>query len=271
MSWSGFESAAASIDTVGQGYRNNPYSYGKMSSDSKPNNWESLRKRARALENEIDLKLVTFSKLGTNMKSSKPKKEDQEPLLGDNSGEVESLQSDLESLLQQLGQVNDDMGNFASGAGAGQSAAIHHTLQRHTEILQDYRQEFKKTSANIAAMVEREDLLNSVHSDISGYRTGQGKKRNQKMDSLQREMEHVRNSEQLIDEQISIALDTRESLVNQREILKAVQTKLNDLTNKFPMINNLVSKINFRKRRDTIILGLVIGLCLTFMIWYMFG
>jgi Golgi SNAP receptor complex protein 1 len=93
----------------------------------------------------------------------------------------------------------------------------------------------------------------------------------QAMDSLQREMEHTRNSERLIDEQISIALETRESLVSQREVLKLVQTKLNDLTNKFPMINNLVNKINFRKRRDTIILGVVIGLCLVFMLWYMFA
>jgi Golgi SNAP receptor complex protein 1 len=91
------------------------------------------------------------------------------------------------------------------------------------------------------------------------------------MDSLQREMEHTRNSERLIDEQINIALETRESLVSQREVLKLVQTKLNDLTNKFPMINNLVNKINFRKRRDTIILGVVIGLCLVFMLWYMFA
>ena len=56
-------------------------------------------------------------------------------------------------------QVNEDMSGFAVGAGTGQSAAIHHTLQRHTEILQDYRQEFNKTAFNIAAIVEREDLL----------------------------------------------------------------------------------------------------------------
>jgi len=272
MSWSGFESSAASIDTQAQGIRNNPYSYGKMGSEAnKPNNWESLRKRARALENEIDLKLVSFSKMGTSLTRGSLR-EDQQPLLGQGQ-EVEGLQADLEGLLQQLGQVNDDMSNFAGGGGAGQSAAIHHTLQRHTEILQDYRQEFKKTSANISAIVEREDLLTSVHSDLSDFRknNSKGTKRNQKMDSMQREMDHIRNSEQLIDEQISIALDTRESLVSQREILKAAQKKLNDLTNKFPMINNLVSKINLRKRRDSIILGLVVGLCLTFMLWYIFG
>jgi len=56
--------------------------------------------------------------------------------------------------------VNEEMSEFASTAG--QSAAIQHTLQRHSEILVDYRQEFNKTSSNIAAIVEREDLLGSV-------------------------------------------------------------------------------------------------------------
>jgi len=261
MSWTGFESSAASIDTVARGSRT--FSVTMTAEVTKPGNWEGLRKQARSLENEIDLKLVTFSKLGTSYSRGG----DKQPLLGPES--LDKLQEDLQSLLDQLGQVNDEMSEFANSAG--QTAAIQHTLQRHSEILVDYRQEFNKTRANIAAIVEREDLLGSVHSEISEYRNKEGSKRNQKMDSLQREMEHTRNSERLIDEQINIALDTRDSLVNQREILKAVQTKLNDLTNKFPLINNLVNKINFRKRRDTIILGVVIGLCLVFMLWYVFG
>ena len=36
-----------------------------------------------------------------------------------------------------------------------------------------------------------------------------------------------RNSERLIDEQINIALDTRDNLVNQREILKVNMISLN--------------------------------------------
>ena len=91
------------------------------------------------------------------------------------------------------------------------------------------------------------------------------------MDSLQRELEHTRNSERMIDEQINIAMETRDNLVDQRKILKGIQTRLNDLSSKFPLINSLVNKINLRKRRDTIILGSVIGFCLVFMIWYVFG
>ena len=53
------------------------------------------------------------------------------------------------------------------------------------------RQEFNKTASNIAAIAEREDLLSSVQSDISDFRS----KQNGAMESLQREMEHTRNSE----------------------------------------------------------------------------
>jgi len=232
--------------------------------DNKTGNWEGLRKQARALENEIDLKLVSFSKLGTNYKHG-DQFGDKAPLLGEDT--LHSTEQQLESLLTQLSSINDQMSTYATGVGEQRSAAIHHTLQRHTEILQDYRQEFTKTSSNISSMLEREELLSSVQTQISGNKKG----RNEKMDSLQRELEHTRNSERMIDEQINIALETRDNLVSQREILKAVQTKLNDLSSKFPLINSLVNKINLRKRRDTIILGSVIGLCLVFMIWYIFG
>lgn len=178
---------------------------------SKTGNWEGLRKQARALENEIDMKLVSFSKLGTNYTSRSTNTDsDKQPLLGGAESGLESLERDLESLLSQLSAINDEMAGYAAGAGDARSAAIHHTLQRHSEILQvslltdqsqsqsvpsvqDYKQEFSKTSNNIASMLEREELLSSVQSDISHYRNEPGGgKRNQKIDSLQRELEHTR-------------------------------------------------------------------------------
>ena len=104
---------------------------------SKAGNWEGLRKQARALENEIDMKLVSFSKLGTNYTArSNNTEEDKEPLLGGAESGLESLERDLESLLSQLSAINDEMAGYAAGAGDARSAAIHHTLQRHSEILQ---------------------------------------------------------------------------------------------------------------------------------------
>ena len=103
---------------------------------SKTGNWESLRKQARALENEIDMKLVSFSKLGTNYSRSSNTDSDKQPLLGGAESGIENLERDLESLLSQLTAINDEMAGYAAGAGDARSAAIHHTLQRHSEILQ---------------------------------------------------------------------------------------------------------------------------------------
>lgn len=72
----------------------------------------------------------------------------------------------------------------------------------------------------------------------------------------------------MVDEQITIAMETRDHLKSQRETFKMIQTKVNDLSNRFPMVNNLMSKINFRRKKDALILGSVIGLCVTFMIWW---
>ena len=50
---------------------------------------------------------------------------------------METIQAEVESLLSQLGNINEEMAGLAAGAGAGGGgAAIHHTLQRHAEILQ---------------------------------------------------------------------------------------------------------------------------------------
>ena len=49
---------------------------------SQAGNWEGLRKQARALENEIDMKLVSFSKLGTNYTRAANTDSDKQPLLG---------------------------------------------------------------------------------------------------------------------------------------------------------------------------------------------
>jgi len=259
MSWADFN----------EGFQSSSKFHSKMAVNGKPGGWEGLRKSARSLENDIDVKLVSYSKLGTSIGRASRGPADKQPLISQ-SDSVEQLGSEIENLIDQLSKVNTDMSEFAGAPGTAQSAAIHHTLQRHTEILQDYRQEFRKTAANITSLMERDDLLSSVHSDISDFRN-KDKVKGTRMDALLRESEHTRNSERLIDEQINIALETRENLVFQRETIKMFQKKLNDLTNRFPLINSLVNRISIRKRRDTIILGTVIGLCLTFCLWWIFG
>lgn len=52
---------------------------------------------------------------------------------------LNDMSNELELLLSNLSAINDSMSHLGSEQN-GQSASIHHTLQRHREILLDYKQ-----------------------------------------------------------------------------------------------------------------------------------
>ncbi|KAK1158329.1 Golgi SNAP receptor complex member 1 isoform X3 [Acipenser oxyrinchus oxyrinchus] len=173
------------------------------------NYWEDLRKQARQLENELDLKLVSFSKLCTSYSSSREGRRDRyssdtTPLLNNSSEDrmFETMAVEIEQLLAKLTGVNDKMAEYTNTAGVTSlNAALMHTLQRHRDILQDYTHEFHKTKGNFLAIREREDLMGSVRKDIESYKSGSGVN-NRRTELFLKEHEHLRNSDRLIDDTI---------------------------------------------------------------------
>nr|XP_042138355.1 Golgi SNAP receptor complex member 1 isoform X2 [Peromyscus maniculatus bairdii] len=173
------------------------------------NYWEDLRKQARQLENELDLKLVSFSKLCTSHSHSSARdggrdSSDTTPLLNGSSQDrmFETMAIEIEQLLARLTGVNDKMAEYTNSAGVPSlNAALMHTLQRHRDILQDYTHEFHKTKANFMAIRERENLMGSVRKDIESYKSGSGVN-NRRTELFLKEHDHLRNSDRLIEETI---------------------------------------------------------------------
>ncbi|KAK0176239.1 hypothetical protein PV328_000392 [Microctonus aethiopoides] len=231
-----------------------------MAKKSEAAGWEDLRKQARHLENEIDAKLVAFSKLGINV-GSNHSSADTVPLL-DEDHVFDNMTSEIESLLAKLLDINERMSGIQANG-----AAMLHTMQRHKEILKDYKLEFNKIQNNFTSRKDREDLLGSVRKDIDNYKSGSGLNRR---DMYLKENQHIHNSDRLVNDQISIAMETRDHLVTQRQAFKKIQTRFNDISNRFPAVNSLLQRINLRKRRDSLILGLVIGFCTFLMLLYAF-
>lgn len=296
-----------------------------------------LRKQARHLENDIDLKLVAFSKLAAGINTPHGGSSDTVPLL---SGEdtFEAMALEIQDLLSKVGlnvsivcferfcqscvefcrlfweissrlcrdlsivlnnvflspspflanscpqkltQINERMSEQpVSGA------TMLHTLQRHRDILADLSRDFRKTNSQREARREREDLLHGGKTD--GFRT---EGINNRRDVYLKENTHIHkwdvyiwwikshglkcclcrfSSDRLVNEQIAIAMETREHLTSQRHTLKKLQTRFNDISNRFPIINSLVQRINLRKRRDSIIVGLVVAACTFLMLLYIF-
>ncbi|XP_057571069.1 Golgi SNAP receptor complex member 1 isoform X3 [Hippopotamus amphibius kiboko] len=167
------------------------------------NYWEDLRKQARQLENELDLKLVSFSKLCTSYSHSSARdgrrdrySSDTTPLLNGSSQDrmFETMAIEIEQLLARLTGVNDKMAEYTNSAGVPSlNAALMHTLQRHRDILQDYTHEFHKTKANFVAIRERENLMGSVRKDIESYKSGSGVN-NRRTELFLKEHDHLRKS-----------------------------------------------------------------------------
>ncbi|XP_050353228.1 Golgi SNAP receptor complex member 1 [Nymphalis io] len=217
--------------------------------------WEDVRKQARLLENDIDVKLVAFSKLGMSTTSSGLSSETA-PLI--NSDDMfDTMSMELQQLLNKLSSINDRMADLAPSG-----TATLHTIKRHREILMDYQQEFQKTSVRVSARREREELLRGASPPPAAGLS--------RRDQFSKEANHLHSSHILVDEQINIAMEAREHLTSQRQAFKRMQTRFNDITNRFPMLNSLIYRINARKRRDSLIIGIVVAICTFLLLLYAF-
>ncbi|XP_011502439.1 PREDICTED: Golgi SNAP receptor complex member 1 [Ceratosolen solmsi marchali] len=220
-------------------------------------NWEDLRKEARHLENELDIKLVSFSKLGSSIKSN-PINLNSIPLL-DKEHVFANMASEIESSLTKLILLNEKMNEIHPNG-----AAMLHTMQRHKEILKDYKFEFSIVKNNFITQKNQENHLNKSLIDKS-YNSVNGLNRR---DMWLKENQYIQDSDTLINDQISIAMDTRDHLISQRHTFKRIQTRFHDLSNGFPAINTILQRINIRKRRDSVILGCLIICLIVLVILY---
>uniref|UniRef100_A0A1X7VHS8 Golgi SNAP receptor complex member 1 n=1 Tax=Amphimedon queenslandica TaxID=400682 RepID=A0A1X7VHS8_AMPQE len=91
---------------------------------------------------------------------------------------------------------------------------------------------------------------------------------NRRTELYLKEHEHIRGSDTLADEAISIAMTTKENLSHQRGAFSNITSRMQAVTHRFPLINSVVQKINLRKRRDSLILGAVIAVCLIILLYF---
>ncbi|XP_038880891.1 Golgi SNAP receptor complex member 1-2-like isoform X3 [Benincasa hispida] len=223
--------------------------------------WEELRREARKIEGDLDVKLSSYAKLGPRFTQG-GFVDSGSPSVGSNRS-WKSMEMEIQSLLEKLLDVNDSMSRCA--ASAAPATSINQKLARHRDILHEFTQEFKRIKGNINSMREHAELLNSVRDDINEYKSpGTMSPRVQ----LLRERAAIHGSIAHMDEVISQAQTTRAVLGNQRALFGDVQGKVKLLSDKFPVIRGLLGSIRRRRSRDTIILSGVIAACTLFLVIY---
>ncbi|KAL4002221.1 Snare region anchored in the vesicle membrane C-terminus family protein [Acanthocheilonema viteae] len=232
--------------------------------------WDDLRRRARSLENHIDVKLVVLNKLASGTSGRYESLLNDKATVSSKQEIFDSLSAEIENMIAKLTQIDDQMAEYLmkcqtnSRTGAWASGpALQHTLRRHREILRDYCAEYNRSHDNIRNQLQRESLL-SGGSNESSYLNNRSKA----SDMYLKESEHISNCDRFLDEQISIAISAKEHVHNQRMSLRDISKKMNALAKKYPLINSVMQKMQARKRRDSVIMAVVISACLILMYIY---
>lgn len=79
-------------------------------------------------------------------------------------GQWDRTSREIESLLEHLTRINNDMSELSDQLKSTPSATYQ--LQRHREVLNDYMKEFRKTKINRTAQIERKQLLTPNNGSI---------------------------------------------------------------------------------------------------------
>ncbi|CAF3343200.1 unnamed protein product [Rotaria socialis] len=214
--------------------------------------WEDLRKQARQNENEIDSKLMSFSKLCSNYVAHDPHDSSSSATTTCTSS-FETMSLEIEKLLERLSDINKRMGDVVPSLMGPNSAATH-TLQRHHDILLDYRREYERTKSNIRDFKIREDLLIKTNTNTSDLGSSAGLS-SRRQDYYLREMNHLSNSHKIMDANLEMASMVKRDLSDQRKYFSNITTKINSLTSRVPLINNALQKIKVKKRKDSLVLA----------------
>jgi Golgi SNAP receptor complex protein 1 len=145
-----------------------------------------------------------------------------------------------------------------------------HQVQRHKEILQEHKNEFKRIKSTIIQERNRTNLLSSVRTDIENHRvrsTPSGSNANNEADYMLTERSRIDNSHNLADSLLSQAYETRDDFARQRASLSSVQRRLAQTASYIPGLNTIIAKVNTRKKRDSLILATLITACILFLLF----
>jgi len=225
--------------------------------------WDAALKKAKGLESRLDRRVHKYSVLAQRINADLLCGDEESPLL--ESREEHELSSEIERDLQQLSECISRMKDVVDRYPEEHHRAL---LKRYQDILVDYSTEFQSTTSSIQRKRETAELLASSRTPGSGGKDGGAGAGDGDLAHLAAERSSLVASLRSINDILSQAFASRESLDRQRQSLNMSQGRIGALAAGMPSIDRIVEGLQRRKTRDNVILALVISLCLCCTIWW---
>ena len=225
--------------------------------------WDTLRQQARQLENEIDAKLLSFTKLTSNYLA----RDQSTTYISLDSSSFDTMSIEIEKLLEHLNDTNRRMSDTISSLH-GLNSGANHTLQRHYEISQDYRRDFQRIRAKLQNFQTREEFLMNHSASNDRFSSGLNSRRHDQ--TVINETQRLIDTDASIDRLVNAASTVKHVLNNQGRHLRHISGKLIYLTERFPLLANIMHRIRSRKQKDALIIAFFIAFCLILLLIVIF-
>ncbi|KAH9837258.1 V-snare-domain-containing protein [Rhodofomes roseus] len=220
--------------------------------------YDSLHRQCRTLESLFDTKLTTYSRLASTISRNQDDLE-----AGGSAERWRDLEAEVDELLEKLEEINDQLSRLAEDTENPPSQSMLRAIQRHREVYQDYSRELRRTKTNVQTALDQANLLSGVRNDIDAYKSSAA-------DSLLAERGHIDSSHRMTDDILAQAYETRSEFARQRLTISGINTRMQSVLSTIPGINGVIGMIKSRRRRDSIIVGCVIGVCVVLLLMYVF-
>lgn len=189
------------------------------------------------------------------------------------SEEERTLERQLEELFDQRDSVIANLSRILDSEPNSSTAKLQNLL-RHREVLADHRKEFGRIKSSIQHARDRENLLSSVRNDINQYHSssarGGNRDRFAELDEeeyMLDERQRLDSSHNMADSVLAQAYAINSSFSEQRAMLQNAQRRIMMAAGRIPGINAIIGKINTRKKRDSVIIALLISFCALLLLW----
>lgn len=132
--------------------------------------------------------------------------------------------------------------------------------------LELHKKTFKKLKSNISQERTRQQLLSNVRQDIQSHRSTTQLEQDADAERYYAsEQQRIGKTSNIAEQILQGALNTRDELQRQQRLLSGVGRRMSNIYAQFPNLNTIIGKIHSRKRKNSLILGLVIFLCVLFI------
>lgn len=222
--------------------------------------WESLRADARHHDSQVERVMSELEGIvqqsGTTTNSMSPSQISSQTVqrFNQTSEEVQKNIRQMQSIVSSMTDVIRDL-QVQQAQVKDLPTMIKHT-QRFEGLVSEKNQVVRYLTREFNKKREKGDLLNKVHTAIEMH------KENQDLEMLSKERESLAVSRKNVSNLLENASMNRARLEQQRQRFLAITDKVVTILERVPFVSSVLRKIDAKRRRDVVILGMVVAICL---------